>query len=186
MLLRRAATLAPFQIHHQIVVAAAGQITYATPVALSFGRQEHSQRRLVDIADAVEAIGGGDPLLLCGDAFGAGAPLVQSLISGALRSIAFGSAARASAQRAAVQSNEVRMTEFYPIHTPVPRMAMLATCPARAAETPNFDRKRSVSRPSAHAFEKVPHVGQRAVLLGLHFQDGVGRLGLFAIAGISP
>jgi hypothetical protein len=57
------------------------------------------------------------------------------------------------------------MTEFYPIHTPLPRMAMLATCPA-----------------SAYAFEKVPHVGQRAVLLGLHFQNRTGRLGLFAVA----
>ena len=75
----------------------------------------------------------------------------QSLISGALRSIAFGSAARASAQKAAVQSNVVRMTEFYPIHTPLPRMAMLATCPARAAETPISTEAFGVARVRTHS-----------------------------------
>src|ERR1035441_2514929 len=41
-----------------------------------------------------------------------GAPLGQRAISGAWRSIAFGSCARASAQKGTVQSNRVHMTEL--------------------------------------------------------------------------
>ena len=68
-----------FQVHHQVVVAAArtNHIRHARSFVL--GRQEYRDRRLMDIAHAVEAIGAGIPLFLRRDALRAGSAVGPEL-----------------------------------------------------------------------------------------------------------
>src|ERR1035437_7060148 len=91
-----------------------------------------------------------------------GAPLGQRAISGAWRSIAFGSWARASAQKATVQSNRVRMTELPHPHAAAAHGDVGHVPGARRGDA---DFHAGVGgRASAHALQKVLHMRQRAVL----------------------
>src|ERR1035438_7041128 len=90
-----------------------------------------------------------------------GAPLGQRAICGALRSIAFGSWARASAPKTMVQSNAVRMTELSHPHAAAAHGDVRHVPGARRGDADFHAGVGGGAR--AHAFQEVPHVGQRAV-----------------------
>src|ERR1019366_4672626 len=90
-----------------------------------------------------------------------GAPLGQRAISGALRSMAFRSWARAGAQKTAVRSNRVRLTELSHPHAGAAHGDVGHVPGARRGDA-NFHAGVGV-RASAHALQKVLHMRQRAV-----------------------
>src|ERR1039457_6352548 len=87
-----------------------------------------------------------------------GAPLGQRAISGALRSIAFGSWAQASPQKTMMPGNGVRMTELSHPHAAAAHGDVGYVPGARRGDA---DFHVGVgNRAGAHAIEKVLHVGQ--------------------------